>query len=552
MVFVLATTDPQKVLPTIRSRTQHFEFRLLGADVLAGLLRDVNEQAALGLAPEAIDLVVRRGHGSARDALSVLDQVAAAGEVEPESAVIGGIADALADQDPGRVLMAVAEAMAAGRDPRRLATDLLDHLRNGFLATQARSLVHLPDDAVAEVEEQARRLGLAGVVKAMEVVGQAAVDMRESVDPRVTLEAALVRCRRSQARCRRRRRAPPPRPPRGAARRPDRGRRTRSTRRLTAAGPRLRPALARRPGCSWPCRSWPRLLRALPPGSRRALRSLSAPLHRPPRARWVRPRPDRPIRSRPARALATAAGRSTSASGPPCAASTAAADGGSRAAPSPGGTTPQPGRPRTGRRRRRARARRDRPSAPCAAPARSQTQSPGRSQPGPRCGPAGPREGSVGPRARCISGCDRGSPRVASTLPSRDELTKAWGDQVLASLPPSVKVYVSAGRFVPGDGAAAVFAVPDRGLLARAQLVRAEVEAALGAHFGRPVPVRLILDGDSVPVPEGPPEEAAVAPEDDDPRSYDLDDLETADPVVVSPEQRLLEAFPGAEEVTQQ
>ena len=117
VVFVLATTDPQKVLPTIRSRTQHFEFRLLGADVLAGLLRDVNEQAALGLAPEAIDLVVRRGHGSARDALSVLDQVAAAGEVDDESAVIGGIVDALADQDPGRVLMAVAEAMAAGRDP---------------------------------------------------------------------------------------------------------------------------------------------------------------------------------------------------------------------------------------------------------------------------------------------------------------------------------------------------------------------------------------------------------------------------------------------------
>src|ERR1700684_12175 len=102
VIFVLATTDPQKVLPTIRSRTQHFEFRLLGADVLAGLLRDVNDRARLGLAPDAIDLGVRRGHGSARDALSVLDQVSAAGEVEDESDVTSGIVDAIADQDAGR------------------------------------------------------------------------------------------------------------------------------------------------------------------------------------------------------------------------------------------------------------------------------------------------------------------------------------------------------------------------------------------------------------------------------------------------------------------
>jgi DNA polymerase-3 subunit gamma/tau len=193
VIFVLATTDPQKVLPTIRSRTQHFEFRLLGADVLAGLLADVNRRAALGVAPEAIDLVVRRGHGSARDALSVLDQVAAAGTVDDEMTVVGDIVDALADRDAGRVLIAVAEGMAAGRDPRRLAVDLLEHLRNGFLASQARGLVQLPDDAAAEVEAQANRLGLAALVRAMEVVGQAATDMRDAVDPRVALEVALVR-----------------------------------------------------------------------------------------------------------------------------------------------------------------------------------------------------------------------------------------------------------------------------------------------------------------------------------------------------------------------
>src|SRR5438046_974459 len=65
VVFVLATTDPQKVLPTIRSRTQHFAFRLLPTDVLTGLVRDINEAAGLDVAPEAVDLVVRRGGGSA-------------------------------------------------------------------------------------------------------------------------------------------------------------------------------------------------------------------------------------------------------------------------------------------------------------------------------------------------------------------------------------------------------------------------------------------------------------------------------------------------------
>src|SRR5271167_4251381 len=72
VVFVLATTDPQKVLPTIRSRTQHFEFHLLGSDVLRAHLRHVRDEAGLVVSDEVIDAVVRRGRGSARDALSAL------------------------------------------------------------------------------------------------------------------------------------------------------------------------------------------------------------------------------------------------------------------------------------------------------------------------------------------------------------------------------------------------------------------------------------------------------------------------------------------------
>ena len=111
---------------------------------------------------------------------------------------MGQIVDGLTERDARQVLVAVAEGMASGRDARRLAADLLDHLRNGFLATMARGLVMLPDDAVAEVAEQAHRLGLAALVRAMEEIGQALADMRDSVDPRVTLEVALVRLARPE------------------------------------------------------------------------------------------------------------------------------------------------------------------------------------------------------------------------------------------------------------------------------------------------------------------------------------------------------------------
>ena len=193
VVFVLATTDPQKVLPTIRSRTQHFEFHLLRPEVLAELVKDVNVDAGLGVNPDAIDLVVRRGKGSARDVLSVLDQVAAAGQVEDEVSFTDEMVEAMADGDVGRALGAVAEGCAAGRDPRRLAEELLAHLRNVFLASMARGLLDLPDDAAARADDQARRLGRARITRSLETVGDALIDMREAVDPRVSLEVALVR-----------------------------------------------------------------------------------------------------------------------------------------------------------------------------------------------------------------------------------------------------------------------------------------------------------------------------------------------------------------------
>jgi hypothetical protein len=114
-------------------------------------------------------------------------------------------------------------------------------------------------------------------------------------------------------------------------------------------------------------------------------------------------------------------------------------------------------------------------------------------------------------------------------------------------LRPAIKVYVASGRFI-SVGETAVYALPDRGLLARAQAGRAEVEAALSAHFGRPIPFELVLDEGTL---SGPESGDSTPPEADreDPADYHLADLEDAPAGVISPEQRLMEAFPGAEEV---
>ncbi|HET9691719.1 MAG TPA: DNA polymerase III subunit gamma/tau [Acidimicrobiales bacterium] len=524
VVFVLATTDPQKVLPTIRSRTQHYEFKLLSADILGGLLDDINERAGLGVPSEAIDLVVRRGHGSARDALSVLDQVAAAGVAVEETAAITDVVDAIADRDVGRVLTAVAEGVAAGWEPRRLAADLLEHLRNGFLAMQARSLVPLPDDAAAAVEAQARRLGLAGTVRAMEVVGQAAGDMRDSVDPRVTLEVALVRVTAPAA--------------------------DTDPAALLARIERLEAALAG--AGAIPASGAPTAGVALAPGPG----APGAPA----------PGPGAPG----AAAAPTAPVPPPSAAGPPTPARPATGRPAPDAAPLPAGPADAGPPPRPARSRRDEPAQAPRPSL--APPPPVPRPGAGRQAPaGPDRGSAGPDRGpAVAPRAT-IGSLRRGAPDPAGTtpaaptppvgphpprrpqapvsgaapgpFPTRDELTKAWGDTVLPGLPGRVKAYLSQGRFVSADGEA-VMALPDQGLLTRAEAPRRDAEAALTAHFGRPVPLRLVLDEAAAARRDDAPPSAP-----DDPDDYDIDDLTDAGPGLVSPEQRLLEAFPGAEEV---
>ena len=409
VVFVLATTDPQKVLPTIRSRTQHFEFHLLRPEVLAELVQDVNADASLGVNLDAIDLVVRRGKGSARDALSVLDQVAAAGQVDEEVSFTDEMVEAIADNDVGRALGAVAEGCAAGRDPRRLAEELLAHLRNVFLASMARGLLDVPDDAAARADDQARRLGRARITRALETVGEALIDMREAVDPRVSLEVALVRIAATDV------------DPSPAA--------------LLERVERLERALAGR---------------AAAPAMAEAKEAVADPA----------PKPARGAASGGKAALGAV--RSTARSAKP-------------------------------------------------APAKKATPSP--------------------------------KPPVAGgAAPSRDDLTTAWADEILPKLSQKARARFKVGRWVEGGDGIAVFALPNEPHVNYCEPLRSEVEAALSAHFGVRVPIKLVVDA---PEP--------VASSTDEPEEIvDPRDLEDAPPGLTSPEDRLKQAFPGAEEVPAQ
>ena len=193
VVFVLATTDPEKVAETIRSRTQHLQFHLLPVDELEAHVRWVASDAGIDISDASINAVLRQGGGSARDTLSALELAAATGGMVDEVTPVDEFVDALIEYDAGRLLAAVAHTVNFGRDPRTIVNDLVRHMRDAFLTQMAPDLVQLPEDRAAEVAAQAGRLGTPRIVKVIETLGLAINDMRNAPDSRVVLEVALVR-----------------------------------------------------------------------------------------------------------------------------------------------------------------------------------------------------------------------------------------------------------------------------------------------------------------------------------------------------------------------
>ncbi len=193
VVFVLATTDPQKVLPTIRSRTQHIELSLVGAERMQGLVRDVADRAGIEVTDEIVDYVVTRGGGSARDTLSALDGVIAAGGIGSSVLPLDDLMASLADSRPDTALAAVAAAVAAGADVRELAEQLTRRLRDVFLVLMGAEPRELPESVLEGLRAEGAALGPAATVRALESLGGTLIVMRQAGDPRLSLETALVK-----------------------------------------------------------------------------------------------------------------------------------------------------------------------------------------------------------------------------------------------------------------------------------------------------------------------------------------------------------------------
>jgi DNA polymerase III subunit gamma/tau len=211
LVFVFATTEPDKVLPTIRSRTHHYPFRLIPPGTLRKLMERICADEGAVVAPAVFPLVIRAGGGSARDSLSVLDQLLAGAGPEgvtyeramallgvTDVALIDDVVDALAASDRAAVFEAVDRLVEAGHDPRRFAADLLQRLRDLTLLQAVpeaaeRGLVEAADDELARMIEQAGKIGQATLARYGEIVHTGLTEMRGATAPRLLLELLCAR-----------------------------------------------------------------------------------------------------------------------------------------------------------------------------------------------------------------------------------------------------------------------------------------------------------------------------------------------------------------------
>ncbi|MDT5347456.1 MAG: polymerase subunit gamma/tau [Mycobacterium sp.] len=211
LIFIFATTEPEKVLPTIRSRTHHYPFRLLPPRTMRALIGRICEQEGVVVDDAVYPLVIRAGGGSPRDTLSVLDQLVAGAESNhityqralgllgaTDVALIDDAVDALAASDAAALFGAVESVIDAGHDPRRFATDLLERFRD-LIVMQAvpdaasRGVVDAPEDVLDRMREQAARIGPATLTRYAEVVQAGLGEMRGATAPRLLLEVVCAR-----------------------------------------------------------------------------------------------------------------------------------------------------------------------------------------------------------------------------------------------------------------------------------------------------------------------------------------------------------------------
>ncbi|MGQ0464475.1 MAG: DNA polymerase III subunit gamma and tau [Sporichthyaceae bacterium] len=209
--FIFATTEPEKVLPTIRSRTHHYPFRLVAPSVLRDYLGKLCASENVPVDPAVLPLVVRAGAGSVRDSLSVLDQLMAGAGGEgltlpratallgyTDAALLDEVVDAFAAHDGATVFALVERVIEAGHDPRRFVADLLDRLRDLVIlaavpGTDVTGMIDAPADAVERMRAQASRFSTADLSRAADLVNAGLTEMRGATAPRLLLELICAR-----------------------------------------------------------------------------------------------------------------------------------------------------------------------------------------------------------------------------------------------------------------------------------------------------------------------------------------------------------------------
>jgi DNA polymerase III subunit gamma/tau len=204
--FVFATTEPEKVIATIRSRTHHYPFRLVPPAVLRELLEEILAAEGVSYQPAVLPLVVRAGAGSVRDALSTLDQLLAGSGPEgltydrtvallgyTDDSLLDEMMDAFAAGNGAAVFGTVDRVVEGGHDPRRFAADLLDRLRDLIILAAVpgagqSGLLDAPADRLERMAEQAGRFGQAELTRAAEIISEGLIQMRGTTSPRLLLE----------------------------------------------------------------------------------------------------------------------------------------------------------------------------------------------------------------------------------------------------------------------------------------------------------------------------------------------------------------------------
>ncbi|MHA7133689.1 DNA polymerase III subunit gamma and tau [Oerskovia turbata] len=209
--FIFATTEPDKVIGTIRSRTHHYPFRLVPPDVLGPYLEQLCAAEGVTIGAGVVPLVVRSGGGSVRDSLSVMDQLIAgaeAGNVDYERAVsllgfthaslLDDVVEALAARDGASIFRVVEQIITTGHEPRRFVEDLLERLRDLIVISVSGGaadavLRDVPSDQLDRMKTQAQHLGAAELSRAADLVNTALTEMSGATSPRLHLELLCAR-----------------------------------------------------------------------------------------------------------------------------------------------------------------------------------------------------------------------------------------------------------------------------------------------------------------------------------------------------------------------